>query len=247
MVLINYLQVYVPMYICIMLLLDCSSGVVKDVVFVIDTSSSIGYSQFQLVRELAENITTSIKVKSPESLFGLITFDDYPRLEFDILRHTDLSTLLPAINPGIPYYSDYNTNTGSALRLLLSGGDEGGFLKLRNEVSNVAIVITNGYPYTFSSLESAAKSLHAANIFDVYAVGIGNNSNSTLQLIASDPSFIFSTFFLDSSSAQQLVQDVIKELCSSKGNMYVLYSIFTTIIQLIHIHNYNVGVEEALT
>ena len=217
-----YKYVYVAMY----SFLDCSSGVVKDVVFVIDTSSSIGYSRFQLVRELAENITTSIKVKSPESLFGLITFDDYPRLEFDILRHADLSTLLPAINPGIPYYSGNNTNTGSALWLLLSGGVEGGFLKLRNEVSNVAIVITDGYPYTFSSLESAANSLHAANIFDVYAVGIGNNSNSTLQLIANDPSYIFSTYFLNGSSAQQLVQDVIKQLCSSKEHIrrHALYS-----------------------
>ena len=214
-----YLQVYIPMYICIIYLLDCSSGVVKDVVFVIDTSSSIGYSRFQLVRELAENITTSIRVKSPESSFGLITFDDYAQFQFNISRHTDLSTLLPAINPGIPYYSGSRTNTANALSLLLSGGVEGGFLQLRNEVSNVAIVITDGYPYTFSSLELAANSLHAANIFDVYAVGIGNNSYSALQLIASDPSFVFSTYSLNSSSAQQLVQDVIKELCSSKGHI----------------------------
>ena len=196
--------------------LDCSRGVVRDVVFVIDTSYSIGYSRFQLVRELIENLTTSLKVESPETLFGLITFDDNARFEFDISNHNNLSTLLPVINPGLTYYRGFNTNTGSALRLLLSGGVEGGLLKLRNEISNVAIVITDGYPYTFSSLELAANSLHAANIFDVYAVGIGNNSDDALHLIASDPTFVFSTYSLNSSSAQQLVEDVIEQLCSSK-------------------------------
>ena len=208
--------------------LDCSSGIVRDVVFVIDTSSSIGYSRFQLVRELIENITTSIAVDSPETLFGLITFDNYARFEFNITRHTDLSTLLPAINPGLQYYRGYSTDIASALTLLLSGSDENGFLRLRNETSKVAIVITdNNYDYNYyyydyydyhsgtsSSLQSAANSLHAANIYDVYAVGIGNNIYYELQLIASDPSFVFSTYYLNNFTAQQLSEDVVEHLCS---------------------------------
>ena len=186
--------------------------------FVIDTSRSIGSSRFQLVRELVENITTSLKVDSPESLFGLITFDNYARFRFNIPAHKNFSKLLSAINPGIPYYyySSYTTNTASALRLLLSGGAEGGYLQLRDKTSNVAIVITDGYSSSSSSLRSAANSLHAANIFDVYAVGIGRNRYSELQLIASDPSFVFSTYSLNSLTAQHLEEDIIEELCSSK-------------------------------
>ena len=209
--------------------LDCSSSVVRDVVFVVDTSNSFGYSRFQLVRELIENITTSIAVNSPETLFGLITFDSYARLEFNITNHTDLSTLLPAINPGLPYYHGYSTNIADALSLLLSGSVEGGFLQLRNETSKVAIVITDYnyddrydydndyYDYYYrssSSLQSAANSLHAANIYDVYAVGIGNNNYYELQLIASDPSFVFSTYSLNNYTAQQIVEDVTEHLCS---------------------------------
>ena len=197
-------------------MLDCSSGIVRDVVFVIDTSNSIGSYRFQLVRELTENITTSIKVNSPETLFGLITFDNYARFEFSITNHTNLSTLLPAINPGLPYYRGYSTNIADALSLLLSGSMEDGFLQLRNETSKVAIVITDGYSSSSSSLQSAASSLHAANIYDVYAVGIGNNNYYELQLIASDPSFVFSTYYLDDFTAQQLMEDVIEQLCSSE-------------------------------
>jgi len=185
-------------------------------VFVIDTSSSIGFSRFQLVRELIENITTSLKVNSPETLFGLITFDNYARFQFNISKHTDLSTLLPAINPGLPYYRGYSTNTASALRMLLSGSVEGGFLQLRDKTSKAAIVITDGYSSSYSSLQSAAYSLHAANIFDVYAVGIGRNRFSELRLIANDSSLIFYRSSLNTLTAQQLEKAITDDLCFSE-------------------------------
>ena len=186
--------------------------------FVIDTSRSIGSIRFRLVRKLVKNIVTSLKVDSPETLFGLMTFDRYARFRFSISTHKNISTLLTAINPGIPYYSygSFTTNTANALRLLLSGGAEGGYLQLRDRTSNVAIVITDGYSSSYSSLYSAANSLHAANIFDVYAVGIGNNRYSELQLIASNPSFIFSANSLTTHTAKNLEEDVIEELCFSK-------------------------------
>ena len=220
--------------------LDCSNRIVRDVVFVIDTSSSIGYSRFQLVRELTEDIATRLKVNSPETLFGLITFDNYARFQFDISNHTDLSTLLPAINPGLPYYGGYSTNTASALNLLLSGSVPGGFLQLRDKTSNVAIVITDGYSSSFSSLQSAANSLHAANVFDVYAVGIGNNRLNELQLVASDPSFVSSTNSLTSVTVQQLVDDVMERLCSSKYNFNTLhgYEVYVHTYTYIHIYIY---------
>ena len=200
----------------------------------VDTSRSIGFSRFQLVRELIENITTILKVNSPESSVGLITFDNYARFQFGISTHTDLSTLLPAINPGLPYYRGYSTNTASALNLLLSGANSG-FLGLRKETSNVAIVITDGYSSSFSSLQSAASSLHAADIFDVYAIGIGNNLFSELQLISSDSSLIFSTSFLSSFAAQQLEQNVINQLCSSKSFCIYMYAILNGNLVLLNV------------
>ena len=191
---------------------DCFRHVVRDVVFVIDTSSKIGFSRFQLIKELIESIAIKLKVDSPETLFGLITFDEHAQLEFNISSHTDLSTLTLAINPGLPYY----TNITNALSLLLSGSGQDGFLKLRDKTSNLAIVITDGYHSSYSSLQLAANSLHAANIFDIFAVGVGGHSYSQLHLIANDPSFVFSTYISTNLSAQNLAKDVIKQLSSSK-------------------------------
>ena len=202
--------------------LDCTKRIVRDVVFVVDAGSRIGSSGFQLVRELVENITINLKLNSPETLFGLIAFSSTARLEFNITRHTDISTLLPAINPGIPYYY-YNSfrpsrsDIASGLRLLTSASEEGGILQLRNKTSKVAIVIADGVPFYFGSLRSAANALHEANTFDVYAVGIRNTiSGNALSLIASDPSLIFHTTHLTSRTAQQLGNNVIDQLCSSE-------------------------------
>ena len=195
-------------------ILGCSKRVVRDVVFIVDTGSS---RDIQLVKKLVENITINLKVNSPESLFGLITFEnDDPRLEFNITNHTDISTLLPAINSGLAYHRSFSTNVANALSLLLSGSVPGGFLQLRNKTSNVAIVITHGTSDYFSSLQLVTNSLHAANIFDVYAVGIGYTSYRNLQLIASNPSFVFSTRSLTNLTGQPLVDDLIEQLCSSK-------------------------------
>ena len=184
-------------------------------VFVIDTTSSIGFSRFQLVREFTENITTTVKANSPESLVGVILFDDFARLQFDISRHTSLSTLLPAINPGLPYNRGFNTDTARALDFLRTSAQFGS-LQLRNETSNVAILITDGLSRSSSSTRSAAFRLHAANVFDVFAVGIGGNNLFELRTIASDPSLVFSTSFLNSFSAQRILEEVTEQLCFSK-------------------------------
>ena len=199
--------------------LDCSRRVVRDVVFVVDTS--VRPSDFQLVREFIQNITIALKVNSPETLIGLITFDSSARLEFNISNHTDLPTLLSDINPGLPHhYRDvyYSTNSAvTAISYLLAGSVEGGFLQLRNDTSKVAIVIDYGYSDTSSSLlQSVVNSLHATNIFDVYAVGISFYSNNDIWLIASNPSFRFYTSSFARHTAQQLNEDVIEHLCSSK-------------------------------
>ena len=175
-------------------------------------------SRFQLIRELVENITIYLKANSPETLFGLIKVDDAARILFNISKHTDLGTLLPAINPGLPYYDNSNTDMVGGLHLLLSEGVEGGLLQLRSKPSKVAIVITDGYSVGSSLVQSALNSFKAANIYDIYAIGIGNNRYIDFQYIPSGPSYVFSSMsvVLTNIVVQQLEKDMTEHLCSSK-------------------------------
>ena len=194
----------------------CSRHVVRDVVFVIDTSSSIGSTGLQLIKELTKNITINLKVNSPETLFGLITFNSFPRFEFNISKHTDLGTLLPAINSRLSYYGGFNTNVSSALSLLSSGSVKGGFLQLRDKPLKVVIVITGSHSSSLSSIRSAVNSLHLTNTFDFYAIQIGHNSYTIFQPTLTYPWSPFYARLITRSTAQEVKEYVIERLCSSK-------------------------------
>ena len=195
----------------------CSIEVVKDVVFLIDTTRSIGSFRFQHIREFVANVTTDLKLISPDSRVGVILFDWFTRLQFNLQRHTSLSTLLPAINPGLPYINSYfSTNTGNALEFLLSSAQNGA-LEIRNETSNIAIVITDGRSSNQFLTQSAAAALHAANIFDIYAIGFGSADTNELRTIASDPRFVYFTNFYSEFALQELKMNITDQLCSGKN------------------------------
>ena len=193
----------------------CTTDEVKDIVFVIDTFYNIGSYQFQMIRELVDNITISLKLYSPESSVGVILFDYDAHIEFNLTTHTSLSTLSPAINPGLPYNKGYGRNTATALNLLLSTAQNGS-LGIRNETSHIAIVITGGRSDNNYSTQSAAAALHAANVFDVYAIGYNSADINELNTIASDPNFVYFTNFSYKFDVEHLQINVTDQLCSCK-------------------------------
>ena len=182
-------------------------------VFVIDTSGSIGSSNFQLIREFTANITAELIRNSPRSSVGVILFASYPYVRFNLQTYTNLNSLLSAINQ-LPY-SGGGTDTAEALTLLLSTA-QNGTLGLRNDSSKVAIVITDGRSSSSSATSSAAAALHAPNIFDAYAVGVGGAYLPELQGIASSPEFVFFTNSFNSIGLQQLHDKIIPHLCGGK-------------------------------
>ena len=181
-------------------------------VFVIDGSGSIGSSRFQLIRQFTANIVADVVGSSPHSRVGAILFSGNAHIQFNVQEHTSLSTLLPAINPGLPYNGG-GTDTAGALRLLLSSA-RSGQLGIRSRVLNVAIVITDGRSNSQSATLSAAASLHASNLFDVYAVGVDGADISELRAIASDPEFVYYSNTFTSDSLKKLQQSIIERLCS---------------------------------
>ena len=199
---------------------ECTIDGVKDIVFLIDTSYYTGTYEFQMIRELVDNITISVKLNTPESSVGVILFDYYARIQFDLEEHTNLSTLSPAINPGLPYFfNGYSRNTAAALNLLLSSAQNGS-LGIRNETSHIAIVITGGRSNSIYSTQSAAAALHAANIFDVYAIGYNSADINELNTIANNPNFVYFTNFYNRYDVEESRMNITDQLCSCKKLLY---------------------------
>ena len=210
------MYVDVMLYLCIILLTDCMIDEVKDIVFVIDTSYSIDFYQFRKVMEFVDSITINLKLNSPESLVGVILFDNLANILFNLEEHTRLSTLSPAINLGLLYnYYGYGRDVAAGLNLLLSSAQNGS-LGIRNETSNIAIVITGGRSNNQFSTQSSAASLHAANLFDVYAIGYGNADINELNEVASDSNFVYYTNFNETHGIKEFIKIVTNQLCSCK-------------------------------
>ena len=188
----------------------CSGSLVKDVVFVIDTSGSIGSSRFQLIKEFTANITTELISRSPNSAVGVILFANSAYIKFNLQTYTSLNVLLSAID-NLPYNGG-GTDTDEALNLLLITA-QNGVLGLRNDSSKVAIIITDGRSTNQSATSSAAAALHASNIFDVYAVGVDGADQTELQAIASSPEFVFFTSSFNNTGLQQLLDELLQQLC----------------------------------
>ena len=181
-----------------------------------------------MIREFVDNITISLKLNSPESSVAVILFDYTARIYFNLEAHTSLSTLSPAINPGLPYYYGYSRDTAAALRLLLSSV-ENGSLGIRNETSNIAIVITGGQSNSQFSTQSTAAALHAANIFDVYAIGYNGANINELNAIASDPNFVYFTNFYDIYDIEELQMNITAQLCSCKSFKFLFFIMLASI------------------
>ena len=191
----------------------CSDSSVLDVVFVIDTSGSIGSSNFQLIRNFVANIATKLIQNHPRSAIGVILFNDSAHIQFNLEAYTNPSTLLSAINR-LPY-SGGGTNTAGALRLLLSSA-QNGTLGLRYDSSHVAIVITDGRSNNQTETLATANLLHVSNIFNVFTVGVIGAGLMELQRIASSPEIVFFTSSLNSSSLQLLQNNIVPKLCTGK-------------------------------
>ena len=183
-------------------------------VFVIDTSGSIGLNNFQLIREFTANITAELIRNSPRSSVGVILFSSNAHIQFNLQNYTSLNSLLSAINQ-LPYDDGSSTDTAEALTLLLSTA-QNGVLRLRSDSSKIAIVITDGHSSSSSATSSAAAALHASNIFDVYAVGIDGADLTEIRGIASSPEFVFFTNSFNSTGLQQLQDRILPQLCNSK-------------------------------
>ena len=201
------------MYECVFVL-DCAiNEEIKDMVFLVDISYNAESSEFQMIKELVDNITTNLRVGSPESSVALILFDNITQISFTL----EAITLSQAINPRLNVYS---RNTSAALSLLLSS-TQNGSLGIRNETSKIAIVITGGQSDDPNFTQSAAAALHAANIFDVYAVGYDSADIFELNTIATGPDFVYVT------DIEELQTNV---LCSCKTFNILCCVIYDTLL-----------------
>ncbi|XP_052216967.1 uncharacterized protein LOC127834891 isoform X2 [Dreissena polymorpha] len=156
---------------------DCNTT--AELVFVLDSSSSVGENNFQIMREFTQNVTLRLKQEYNSMNITVITYSNKARVALKLSESTDIATML-ALEANITY-NHGGTNTHTALDLMMQ--------QFSRDVNNpkVSIVITDG---TSFEPDKTAQSAHNAKMNGIvmFVVGIGDDIDPhELTSISSKP------------------------------------------------------------
>ena len=196
------------------ILIDCTSGL--DIVFVLDSSGSIGGSNFITMKTFVKNVVSNFEIGDSKTRVGIIRYSSSASIILPlgaINTTTQLSNFIDNVG-----YSSGGTATHSALNLLPTA-----FSTARTDqgIPRVAIVFTDGRSNSPTSTAQAAKLVHATGI-SVYSFGIGSGVDITeLNAIASSSSNVFLISSFSSSQFAAILLPLRTTACTSKFALYL--------------------------
>lgn len=149
----------------------------------IDESSGIGETNFQLTRVFLHKVINALEIGLNKVRLGLVLYSDKPNLEFKLNTFKEKYEVLDYITK-LPYRGG-QAHTGAALNFVrkeLFSQDNGG--RAHHGVQQIAVVMTNGQSKD-DPTKPAAK-LRRSGV-EVFAVGFKNANKTELKSIVSHP------------------------------------------------------------
>uniref|UniRef100_A0A3Q4ICY3 Collagen alpha-1(XXVIII) chain n=1 Tax=Neolamprologus brichardi TaxID=32507 RepID=A0A3Q4ICY3_NEOBR len=194
-----------------------------ELVFVIDSSESVGPENFEIIKDFVNALVDRVTVGRNATRIGLVLYSLEVRTVFNLARYITKQDVKNAIR-NIPYMGE-GTYTGTAIRK----ATQEVFHSSRLGVSKVAIVITDGQTDKREpvKLDIAVREAHAANI-EMFALGIVNTSDSTqaeflkeLNLIASDPDTEHMFLIDDFNTLPALESKLVSQFCEDENGALI--------------------------
>ena len=184
-----------------------------DLVFVIDSSGSIGSTNFQLMRDFVKNVVMQFVIGPDRTQVGMITFNNTATVQFQLSAHNTKTSLLQAIN-NIPYPGD-GSNLPAALNTLIAQFNTAfGARPRMNGIPRIAVVVTDGESGNLQATIAAANQVHANNIL-TYVVGVGDDIDiNELRAIATDSQHISRLSAFNEVELKEIREFLNKEACS---------------------------------
>ncbi|KAB5583833.1 hypothetical protein PHYPO_G00100160 [Pangasianodon hypophthalmus] len=192
----------------------CNNVGAADIVFLVDGSSSIGRTNFALVRSfMAGIIRPYAKAVGPAGIrVGAVQYSDTARVEFTFTTYLSGTELLSAIEN--LNYKGGNTRTGAGLKYIADN-----FFNPRTtrDVPKLVILITDGKSQ--DNVQDPAEKLHSLGV-KIFAVGIKSADQRELELISSAPQSEFTSFIEKFKDLSSLLPTLSPRVCSASGGSY---------------------------
>uniref|UniRef100_A0A8C5R881 Collagen alpha-1(XII) chain n=1 Tax=Leptobrachium leishanense TaxID=445787 RepID=A0A8C5R881_9ANUR len=180
---------------------EVCKGAKADIVFLIDSSWSIGDDNFNKVRQFIFNTVGAFDVINPAGIqVSFVQFSDEAQTEFKLNTYADKSQALGAL--ATIRYKGGNTKTGKALKfvrdkvLTVENG-------MRRSVPKVLVVVTDGRSQ--DDVKKSAMDIQQSG-FSVFVIGVADVDYNELRNIGSKPSDRH-VFIVDDFDAFEKIED----------------------------------------
>lgn len=182
-----------------------------DIIFLVDSSWSIGKEHFQLVREFLFDVVKALDVGGNDFRFALVQFSGNPHTEFQLNTYPSTQDVLSHI-ANMPYVGG-GTKTGKGLEYLIENHlTKAAGSRASEGIPQVIIVLTDGRSQDDVALPSSVLKSARVNMF---AVGVQDAVEGELKEIASEP-FDMHLFNLENFTALHgIVGDLVASVRSS--------------------------------
>ncbi|NXN48534.1 CO6A6 protein, partial [Rynchops niger] len=177
-----------------------------DVMFLLDSSASIGDEDFRKMKNFTSELVNRIDVGADRMQIGVVQFSDKQKEEFKLNTYSTKRDILSAIDRISPLQS--TTLTGEALKFMLKYFQAGS--GSRHAVKKILILITDGESQ--DEVGAPARGLRQTGI-SIYSVGVFNANKTQLEEISGKRERVFYVENFDILS--QINSDLIFEMCSS--------------------------------
>lgn len=182
-----------------------------DIVFLVDSSSSIGVDNFEEIRKFLRSFILGLDIGPDKIRIGLAQYSDETYQEFLLKDHMDKDSLLAEVDQ-FPYRTG-GTETGKAIDFLQSVyfTQEAGS-RASQRIPQFAVVITDGD--STDDVVEPAKRLRDQGVI-IFAIGVGDVNQQQLESIVNLPAHHF-LYTIDSYQAlQRLTDSLLQTVCIS--------------------------------
>lgn len=184
-----------------------------DLIFVLDSSGSVGSSNFITMKDFVTNVTANFEIGPDSTRVGVIRYASSASVVIPLGFYDNNDSLIDAVNDIA--YTDGYTYTDQALALLLS--EFNNTARVNQGIPSIAVVITDGKSTqpTLTIREAIAVNQDGITVYS-FGIGYGVNTTELIAIAGNNTENVFHIKnFTESSFATQL-QPLRTSTCKSK-------------------------------
>lgn len=193
-----------------------------DVVFMVDSSTSVGSENFQKTQNALKNIITNMDIGHNKVQVGVMQYSSYPMMGFPLKLYGNRGDVLHAVEN--LHMTSGGTNTADAIKFTtdeMFSATSGA----RSNVPRIAILLTNGGTVDSQAAINAANVARQAGI-GINVVAVGNSVNQQeIQAIANQPAGSHVVTVNNFDQLEQQATNILNQACageySNKSNVFL--------------------------